>query len=118
MGPIHIQNQKISDYFTLLVEYSRPPSKGGNKNANHRHLIKIDGQEYSFFALGFRQWIYKEDTVSFDYEIRNGYMNIIKQSIVTRDKHGNIVVRGNRNFKPQLRSVPARLPASRREQRD
>lgn len=79
---------------------------------------QIEGEKFSFLALGSQQWVFKSDNVSFEYKIENGYKNIIKDTIVTIDRNGNVVSRGNRAAKTQLRSAPARLPGSRREQKD
>jgi hypothetical protein len=71
--------------------------------------------DYSFLALGSRQWVYKVDTVSFEYETKGPYRNIVKESIRTFDSKGREVVRGDRGFKHKLRTASARLPASKRE---
>ncbi len=113
-----VENANIEDYKTFLVEYSRPPSKGGNTSAMHSHAFWIDGQKYSFLARGARKFVFKDDTVSFDYYVtEDGYRNILRHSIVCRDKNGKTVLRGDRRNKAQLRSAPTRLPGSRREQR-
>lgn len=118
MNKLCIENKKITSYGVFLREQSRPPSRGGNTKALHSHKLEIEGERYSFLALGSQQWVFKSDSVSFDYEIKNGYKNIIKESMVTWDRHGKVVVRGNRGFKKELRMTPARLPGSRREQGD
>ena len=113
-----VSNKKISDYTKILTEKSRPPSRGGNGNARHTHILTIDGERYSFIAFDSKQWVFKTDTVSFDYELSNGYNNIAPDSIVTIDKNGKAVVRGNRGYVKKLRTADTRLPGSRREQRD
>lgn len=114
-----IENKRIEHYKKYLTEPYRPPSKGGNTSARHAHVLIIDGEKYSFLALGSQQWAYKSDTVSFEYEItKEGYRNIIKETFVARTKDGVEVVRGNRGFKPRLRTAKTRMPASRREWRD
>ncbi len=118
MEKLHIENKQFTSYRMFLHEQSRPPSRGGNTNALHAHILEIDGEKYSFLALCSQQWIFKSDVVSFEYEINNGYNNIIKESIVTIDRFGKVVTRGNRGFKKQLRTALSRMPASRREQRD
>lgn len=111
-----IENASIDTYKTFLVEYSRPPSKGGNTSAMHAHTIWIGEMKFSFWARGSRRFVFKEDTVSFDYvETDGGYLNIVPQSIICRDGEGKIQRRGDRRSKFKLRSTPARLPASRRE---
>jgi len=110
-----IKNAKIENYSAFLRENSRPPSKGGNTKALHSHVLTIEGEKYSFLALGTKQWVYKSDTVSFEFEIKGQYKNIKEKTIVTMDKNGNTVMRGNRGFKRQLRTAETRMPVSRRE---
>lgn len=110
-----IENAKIEDYQKYLQEKSRPPSKGGNTKALHSHVLVIDGEKYSFLALGSQQWVFKTDLVSFEYELNGQYRNIEKETLVTVDKSGSQVVRGNRGFKKQLRTADTRMPVSRRE---
>lgn len=111
---------RIESYGKLLYEYSRPPSRGGNTSALHVHSVMIDGERYSWFGRGSQQWIHKSDLVSFRYVLTpEGHRNVIRTTIKTRDaKTGEITRRGNRGAKTKLRSVPTRLPVSRREARD
>lgn len=118
MSESRIENKKLTSYKFILLEESRPPSRGGNTSALHAHILEIDGEKYSFKAVGAQQWVYKSDTVSFTYEINGTYKNIITDTLITRDRKNNIIVRGNRTEKKKLRTAKARLPASRREQRD
>lgn len=118
MSDMKIENKKISDYKLYLQENYHPPSKGGNTSALHSHRIEIENETYSFLALGSQQWVFKTDGVSFSFEINSGYKNIITESLVTIDRKGQIVVRGNRGYKQSLRTAPTRMPASQREQRD
>jgi hypothetical protein len=118
MPNLKIENQKIDKYTLFRRESYRPPSRGGNTNALHSHVLEIEGVEYSFLALGSQRWVFKSDTVSFDYEVKDGYKNIVVKTIVTLDLNGKLVVRGNRGYKDQLRTATARSPSSRREQRD
>lgn len=110
-----IENAKIEDYQKYLQEKSRPPSKGGNTKALHSHVLVIDGKKYSFLALGSQQWVFKTDLVSFEYELNGQYRNIDKETLITIDKTGSKVVRGNRVVKKQLRTADTRMPVSRRE---
>lgn len=112
---VQINDAKIESYQKFLNEKSRPPSKGGNTKALHSHVLHIDGEKYSFLALGSQQWVFKSDFVSFEYELNGSYKNIIKDTLVTTDKSGNEVVRGNRGFKKQLRTADTRMPVNRRE---
>lgn len=110
-----VENARIEDYRKFLKEKHRPPSRGGNTGALHAHVITVDGVDYSFLSPGSQQWAFKSDTVSFEYEVKKGYRNIVKETFVTFDKQGNEVVRGNRGYKPKLRTAEARMPVSRRE---
>lgn len=118
MSQLRIDNKKITSYKLYLIEQYRPPSQGGNTSALHSHVLEIDGERYSFRAAGAQQWVYKSDTVSFVYEINEGYKNILAETMITRDRKNNTVIRGNRTEKKILRTAKTRLPASRREQRD
>ena len=113
-----IENKKIESYGKYLREKSRPPSKGGNTNALHAHVLIIEGEKYSFLALGSQQWVFCSDTVSFEYEIKDHkYKDIFAKTLITIDKNGNKVIRGNRGYKTQLRTADTRMPVSRREMR-
>ena len=114
-GKLKIERACIEDYQKYLNENSRPPSKGGNTKALHSHVLIIDGEKYSFLALGSQQWVFKTDLVSFEYELNGQYKNIIKETLITIDKSGDEVARGNRGFKKQLRTSDTRMPVSRRE---
>lgn len=113
-----VVNKKVDNYSVFLRENYRPPSRGGNTRALHSHVLSIDNEKYSFLGLGSQQWVHKTDTVSFDFEVKDGHKNVIKETLITIDSAGNQIMRGNRGFKRQLRTADARLPASRREQRD
>lgn len=92
------------------MEVHRPPSRGGNTSALHWHCLIIQGEGYSFRALGSQQWVYKSDTVSFEYEVVGPYKNIVTATLLTTDAKGRQVQRGNRGFKRQLRTAsPAYL---------
>lgn len=114
-----INGAKVSKYFAILQDKSRPPSKGGNTQARHLHVITVDGLTYSFLAAGARKWVFSTDTVSFEWkwDVTGKYRNIIPETVKAVDKNGNIVSRGDYDWKP-LRTANARMPVSRREQRD
>jgi hypothetical protein len=111
-----VQDAKIGNYTTLLLEPSRSSSKGGDGRAWHAHRITIDGQHYSWKGLGFRQWIYKSDTVSFEwqYDPTGKYRNVEPDSVRVTDTHGKEVERGERGTKA-WRSATQGAPVSRRE---
>ncbi len=116
----HVEASAITDYQVFLAEPSRPPSKGGNTAALHRHVIAIDGARYSFLALGARKWVFAGDTVAFEwsFDSTGTYRNIAKDTLCTWDRKGAAVVRGNRGWKTQLRTAPTRLPARRSDWKD
>jgi hypothetical protein len=114
-----VQNATIDSYETYLKDKYRPPSRGGNKKAWHSHVIKIDGETYSFLAPSRSKYVYKTDTVSFSWgwDETQRWRNIIPDTLEVRDKNGQEVVRGNREWKP-WRTANMRLPARRSEWRD
>lgn len=114
-----VENAKFEFYGAYLKDKYRPPSRGGNTRAWHQHIIKIDGQNYSWLGLGSKQWVYATDTVSFDwsYDKSGEYRNVDPDSITVLDKDGKEVVRGERGTK-KWRTATTRMPGSRREQRD
>jgi hypothetical protein len=118
-GQRRVGPTKIDSYSARLVEFYRPPSKGGNTRAWHRHAFQVDGDWYSFLALGAKKWIHVNDAVEFDWSWDDcgQYRNVDPDTIRTTDKNGKSVVRGERGTK-KWRTAPARMPASRREQRD
>lgn len=118
MSRVSIKNGKITEYKMFLAENSRPPSKGGNTQALHTHRLQVDGENYTFRALGSQQWAFKSDTISFDFDERDKYRNVLSDTIKTLHRTGQPVIRGNRSSKGQLRTAVTRMPGSRREQRD
>lgn len=114
VGPV-----EVNSYRAFLVEPSRPPSKGGNTRAWHQHSFEIDGERYSFLALGAKRWVFTNDTVEFEWHWDESglYRNIDPATVRTMNARGETVVRGERGTK-KWRSAPARMPGSRREQRD
>lgn len=114
-----VEAAEVEEYWAVLKEFYRAPSRGGNTSALHLHFLRIGGEKYSFFARGSKKWVYKGDKVSFAYRMTpEGYRNVVRSSVVTFDKDGRPVTRGDRRWKPVLRSAPQRAPCSRRERRD
>lgn len=114
-----IELERCESYYTKLKEPYRPPSRGGNTRALHRHQLTISGEHYSFLARGSRKWVFASDRVSFTYTTTpEGYKNIIPETLRTFDKNGTAVIRGDRSKKPTLRTAATRTPVSRREDRD
>lgn len=116
---MRVERAKVQNYKAFLQDRYRPPSKGGNTQARHLHVLTIDGLTYSFLAAGSRRWVFKNDTVSFDWtwDATGKYRNIVAELVITRDKNGDQVARGDFDWKP-LRTAGARLPGSKRERRD
>ena len=112
-----VERTAIEDYTFKLVEFSRPPSKGGNTRAQHRHAIKVQGIWCSWLALGAQKWAFVNDEVSFSWrwDKTRQYRNLVPESFQGWDKTGNLVNRGLRDTKAKLRTAPTRPPGSRSE---
>ena len=91
-----IENKKIESYDLYLKERNKS-SKIKKSQARHSHVIMIEGQKYSFIARGNKQRVYKTDSISFEFQIKNGHNNIDKSTIVTHDENGEIVQRIGNN---------------------
>ena len=115
-----MQRTAIDAYRTFLKEPSRPPSRGGNGAALHSHVLTIGGKVYSFLASGGTKWVYKSDTVQFDWawDPTKKYRNIAKETLIAWDKNGDKVVRGNRASRQTMRTATTRLPGRRRDWKD
>lgn len=114
-----IIDAKVDDYRVVLIEPSRPPSRGGNGMAWHVHVMFIAGERYSFRALGRKRWVFAADYVSFSWawDETKCYRNVIEGTLSTNDGNGRQVVRGLRGSK-RRRTADTRMPVSRREWRD
>jgi hypothetical protein len=112
----HLNDVQITEYTTFLNEPYRPPSKGGNTKAWHRHALTIEGVKYSFLAQGAKKWIYKTDRVSFQWQLdKSGkYRNILYWTIATIDKDGKPVKRGLRDRSKPRRTAPYKLSSAMR----
>ena len=101
-----IIDKPFQNYAAYLYEKRRPPSRGGNTGALHRHVLIIDGEKYTFFARGAKKFAYKGETISFQYKKteNNGaiYNNIEKRTISSKDKKGKVHIRGDRTFKKKI----------------
>lgn len=100
-GRKNIGPTKVTNYRAILMEPSRPPSRDGNTRAWHQHAFEIDGERYSFLALGAKKWIFAKDTVEFEWnwDETGQYRNIDPDTIRTIDHRGKAVVRGERGSK-------------------
>jgi hypothetical protein len=118
--PETVERTAIEDYAFKLVEFSRPPSKGGNTRAQHRHAMRVRGVWYSWFALGAQKWVFVNDEVSFSWkwDKTQQYRNLVPETLKTWDKTGNLVHRGLRGTKPRLRTAQTRPPGRRSEWND
>ena len=87
-----IENKKIESYDLYSKERSKS-SKIKKNQARHSHVITIEGAKYSFIARGNKQRVFKTDSISFDFQVKNGHNNIDKSTIVTLDENGELVQR-------------------------
>jgi hypothetical protein len=73
---------------------------------NYLHSFEIDGVEFSIKAGDFRQWFYKDDRVSFEWEWLSSstsdrkWRAVDRHTVKTWDKSGKLVVRGLPLFGP------------------
>lgn len=116
---MRIERAAIQHYGIYLKDKYRPPSRGGNTRAWHQHVLTIDGERYSFLATWAGKFVYKNETVSFDWEwdATHRYRNVDVASVIAWNANGLQVLRGQRGGKV-WRIATARLPARRREWKD
>ena len=98
---MRIERKQVQHYGAYLKDKHRPPSRGGNTKAWHQHVLTIDGEKYSFLALGARKWAFLKDIVTFDWNLDSSgaYRNVDPDTFEALDQHGNYVARGNRDKK-------------------
>jgi len=113
---LRVEGASIESYFSRLVENSRPPSRGGNTGAWHRHVLTIEGDAYSFLAAHAGKFVYKSETVSFDWDWDGSqrHRNVDVASLVAYKPDGSPVVRGNRASKG-WRTATTKAPGRRSE---
>lgn len=116
---MRVEQAEVEHYGVYLKDKSRPPSRGGNSRAWHQHVLTIDGERYSFLAAWSGKFLYKGETVSFDWDWDEGkrYRNVDASSVVALKANGEEIVRGDRGSKP-WRTANNRLPARRSEWKD
>jgi hypothetical protein len=116
---MRMEKAAVQDYGAYLKDKSRPPSRGGNRRGWHQHVITIDGERYSFLAPWSGKFVYKDETVSFEWEWdeTGKYRNVDPLSVVAWGPDGNAKRRGERGNKP-WRTADTRLPARRSEWND
>lgn len=111
---LYIESRSIDEYAApRLCEPSRPPSRGGNGKALHRHAFRIDSTWYSFFAAGSKKWIFKNDVVSFQFETveKDGrvFNNVKLDTLHVVDSKGIKTTRGGGIYSKKLRTAVTRL---------
>ncbi|MDP9838645.1 hypothetical protein J2T09_003417 [Neorhizobium huautlense] len=111
-----VEKAEIEHYGVYLKDKSRPPSRGGNKKAWHQHVITIGGESYSFLAAWSGKFVFKNETVSFDWDwdSTQKYRNVDVTSVVAYGKSDEGIRRGERGSKP-WRTATTRPPARRSE---
>lgn len=113
---MRIEKAEIELYGVYLKDKSRPPSRGGNKRAWHQHVMTIGGETYSFLAAWSGKFVFKGETVSFEWEWDDTqkYRNADIVTVVAVNKEGNEKRRGERGGKP-WRTANTRPPGRRSE---
>lgn len=98
---MRIENATVESYTSVLKDKSRPPSRGGNTRAMHRHALTIGGQVFSCLAPWAGKLVYKGETVSFDWDwdASQTYRNIALPTLVAHNAAGEAIVRGDRGSK-------------------
>lgn len=116
---MRVERAVVERYRAYLKDKYRPPSKGGNTGAWHQHVLRIDGENYSFLAAHAGKFVFKGETVSFDWDWdeTKRFRNVVADSVVAHGRDGSPVVRGSRGGKA-WRTAETRLPARRSEWKD
>jgi hypothetical protein len=116
---LRVERAEVEHYGVYLKDKSRPPSRGGNSRAWHQHVLTIGGERYSFLAAWSGKFVYKGETVSFDWDWDEDkrYRNVEISSVFAVRANGEEVVRGDRGSKA-WRTADNRLPARRSEWKD
>src|ERR1043165_9507749 len=116
---LRVERAEVEHYGVYLKGKSRPPSRGGNSRAWHQHVLMIGGKRYSFLATWSGKFVYKGETVSFDWDWDKDqrYRNVDVASVVAWKPNGEQFWRGERSSKT-WRTAYNRLPARRSEWKD
>lgn len=116
---MRVEQAEVEHYRAYLKDKYRPPSKGGNAGAWHQHVLRIGGENYSFLAAHAGKFVFKGETVSFDWDWdeTKRFRNVVVDSVVAHRRDGSPVVRGSRGGKA-WRIAETRLPARRSEWKD
>lgn len=115
-GSMRIEKAKVETYGAYLKDKSRPPSRGGNKRAWHQHVMTISGEKYSFLAPWSGKFVFKGETVSFDWDWDESgkYRNADVDTVVAWTPDGKQMRRGERGNKV-WRTAATRPPGRRSE---
>lgn len=116
---MRIDKADFDTYTVTLKDKSRPPSRGGNRRAWHRHAISINGDVYSFLAPWSGKFAFKGESVSFDWEWDESktYRNVDRDSFLAFKSDGSEQLRGERGEKA-WRTADTRPPGRRSEWKD
>lgn len=63
-----MEDAEVEHYGIYSKEKHRSHSKGGNTGAWHPHVLRIGGESLSFLAAHAGKFVYKNETISFDWE--------------------------------------------------
>lgn len=93
-----VENVQIEKYVTLFKYKYCPLVPNEYTGLWYQHRLIIDNEVYSFLALGAQRWVFKQDTVSFewDWDKTGKYRNIKATTLQTSNKNGKEIVRGTR----------------------
>ncbi|MCZ4292054.1 hypothetical protein [Hoeflea alexandrii] len=113
---MRIEKADLENYGVYLKDKSRPPSRGGNKRAWYQHVMVISGEKYSFLAAWSGKFVFKGETVSFDWEWdeTHKYRNADAASVLAWTADGKQRRRGERGSKI-WRTADTRPPGRRSE---
>jgi hypothetical protein len=116
---VRVEQAEVEHYGVYLKDKSRPPSRGGNRRAWHRHVLTVGGEAYSFLAAWSGKLVYKGESVSFEWawDESGKHRNVELASLVAWTRAGVQVRRGERRGKP-WRTAENRLPARRSDWKD
>ncbi|NML96123.1 hypothetical protein [Novosphingobium olei] len=82
---MRVEKAEVEHYAAYLKDKSRRPSRGSNRGALHQHILTVGGETYSLLASWSGKFVYKAETVSFDWELdgSGNYRNVDLASVVT-----------------------------------
>jgi hypothetical protein len=93
--------------FAGVDGYRASPSLVGNSTRSkapiHWHTMTVNGREFAFEAISGKRWAFKTDSGRFAWVKRDGRRHVLPGTLVTKDKGGKPVVRGDRRSRPPMR---------------